>query len=436
MRKSAMAGAAVLLSVGIITGCQAGTTSPNQNQNQTTGGAARTAQTINLVQWTYYQPAQLAAQQFEKLHPNIHITVKVFPGDQYETKLQQALSTNTDVPDIFDMDAGYIGKFLDTPYVTNLSALGMDKIVANDVPYVAALGKNSKGQVVAVTDTSSPGGFWYNRAAAKKWLGTDDPNKVSALVSSWPKLVAEGKLVASKSKGKVHLLDTDGSVMAVEEYHMDHFVQNNKLVIDPRWNLALNYMRQIHNTPGVEANLGTFSAGWGAAINDHSANPQAILFAVPSWASFMVDQSKGKANGKYGIAMAPAGYYEGGRYAAIYSQSPNKQAAYQFLQYLQSSQWENWDLKNTANMPALQTVFKSNMNTYTIPMFGNQKVLQMYDKIAMDLPPHAPDQYNEDIISMMGSISAQMLNKNQTNQWAFSQLKSQVKAAYPNVNVQ
>ncbi|MCL6442389.1 MAG: ABC transporter substrate-binding protein [Alicyclobacillus sp.] len=432
MQRKWMLSSVVGMAVLALAGCSAQGTAQNQ-EPVTVNGAAKTQPVVHLTQWTYYGPAQLAATQFEKLHPNIKITVKVFPGDQYETKLQQALSTGTDVPDIFDLDMGYIGKFINTPYVLDLKPLGGNKLVKDMVPYVAAAGEKSNGDVAAVTDTSSPGGFWYNRAAAKKWLGTDDPVKISQMVSTWPKLIALGEKVNRESKGKVHLLDFSGVVQAVEQYHMQPFIQNNKLVIDPRWTQILDIMRTI-NAKGVDAKLPTFSSGWGNALNDHSANPQAILFGVPSWAGFMIDAKT--ANGKYGVAKAPKGYYEGGRYAAIYAHSPNQQAAYEFLKFLASSRWQVWNLKNTANMPSLQSVFKQNWNTYRYPWFGNQNVLQMYYKIAMDIPAQKQDPYNNDIISMFGNAASTAIAQNKPDSWVIDQIKQQVRAAYPSVQVQ
>ncbi|MFB5189129.1 ABC transporter substrate-binding protein [Alicyclobacillus fastidiosus] len=406
-------------------------------QSQSTSGSnasgSDSSKQITLTQWTYYAPAKLAAQAFEKEHPNIHINVKVFPGNDYETKLQTALSTGTDVPDIFDMDMGYIGQFINTPYLANLSSMGANQLVSGQIPYVAAGGKDSQGNVKAITDTSSPGGFWFRKAAAKKWLGTDDPNKVSQMVSSWPKIIQLGEKINKESGGKVHLLDTDGDVMAVEEYHMQHFVQNGKLVIDPGWTNVLDTMREIYQN-NVEADLASFSPGWGSALNDHSQNGSAILFAAPSWAGFMINTKNNAANGQYGLAQAPEGYYEGGRYAAIYAKSPNEQAAYEFLKFLASDDWQKQNL-STGNMPANKSVYQKNMNTYTIPFYGDEKVLKPYYNISMNVPAQAPDAYNEDIISMFGKLATTMLSEKKSDQWVFDQLKQQVKQAYPEVQV-
>lgn len=418
----------------LVVGCAAPSNSSNTTATSNNTGAASTSTSskVNLVEWTYYANEKYAVQQFEKIHPNIHITLKVFPGSDYETKLQDALSTGTDVPDIFDLDMGYIGKFINTPYVADLSSMGANSLVKQMIPYVAAAGEKSNGDVAAITDTSSPGGFWYNMAAAKKWLGTNDPNKVATMVNSWSKIESLGKKINTESKGKVHLLDTPGSVFAVEEYHTKNFVQNGKLVIDPKWNTILNTMRTL-NQPGLTANLPSMGTGWGNSLNDHSANPDAILFAIPSWAGFMVNSKTAKNT--FGVVPAPEGYYEGGRYASIYSGSKNKQAAYEYLQFLASQQWQKWDLDNTANMPSLKSVYTKYENTYTYPWFGNQKILKMYYEISMDIPAQKQDQYEQGLVSDFLGIANTMVTQKKTNQWAIQQLKAETQSSYPEVQV-
>ncbi|MFD1676642.1 ABC transporter substrate-binding protein [Alicyclobacillus fodiniaquatilis] len=404
--------------------------STSGNGNGTSGKA--TKQT--LVVWTFFSQVKLLAQQFEKSHPNVDVEVKVFPGDQYETKLQTALQTGSNVPDVFDLERSYIGQFINTPYVANMSSMGANSLVKGMVPYVAALGEDKDGNVRAIADSSSPGGLMYRRAAAKKWLGTDDPDKISKMVNTWPKMIALGEKVYKESDGKVHLLDNTGSVSAIMEYNMEPWVSGTKLQIDPKWNNVLNTEREM-KADNVEAELPGFSAGWGAALNDHSANGSAIMFGIPSWSTDSIDNTNNKAKGQYGVASAPVGYYEGGTYRAIYSKSPNQKLAYEFVKFDASQQWQTWNLKNTGNMPSDISVYKKEMNTYKLPEFGNQDLLKMYYNISMAIPARKPDEYSEEINSLFGNIVTQMLDQHKTNQWAFAQLKSQVKDEFPQLQV-
>jgi len=394
-----------------------------------TGQAEAAALSGHLVIWTFFDQVKLMATQFQKKNPGVTVDVKVFPGNDYETKIRLALQTGQSTPDIFDLERGYIGKFLDTPFVEDLSALGAEALVKDYIPYAAALGRDHNGIIRAVTDNCSPGGFWYRRDVAATYLGSGDPAKVSAMVSSWDKIIALGTKVAQASKGQVHLLASYNDALMVNQYSTQPWVNGLKLTIDPAWNGVLDTARQIR-AHGVDAKIdAAFSPAWGAAWNNGSV----VMFAWPSWIGFMID--KKKLAGKWAIATAPKGYYSGGTYRAIYAKSKNKALAYEFVKFIASPEWQNYNLKQTLNMPALRSVFTSNAETFHDPLLGNQPVLKTYYAIAEKIPPHRPDKYSEAILALFGGIVGEMIRTNQPNQWAFDQLKKRVRNAYPELTV-
>lgn len=402
----------------------------------TTGGTVASPTTAaasslqgNLVIWTFFDQVKDMGAQFSKKHPGVKVDVKVFPGDQYQTKMRLALQSGQNAPDIFDLERGYIGEFIDSPFPEDLSAMGAEDLLKDYVPYVAALGKDSKGVVRAVSDHSSPGGFWYRRDVAKKYLGADDPEGVTAKVGDWDKIIELGKQVAQESGGKVHLLASYGDAIMVNQYHMEPWVQDGKLNIDPKWNEVLDTARKIREN-NVDAKLDAFSPAWGNAWNNGSV----VMFAWPSWAGFLVD--KEKTGGKWGIARAPKGYYAGGTYRAIYTRSKNKELAFEFVKYIASPEWQDYNLKKTLNMPGLQTVYKKNEDTFEDPLLGGQKVLQTYFPIAMDVPPRPADKYGEDIQTSFNEAVSAMIKNKQPNEAAFEELKKRVRSAYPELKVE
>jgi len=391
--------------------------------------AAATRLSGHLVIWTFFSQVQLMAQQFMQHNPGVTVDVKVFPGASYETKMRLALQTHQDAPDIFDLERSYIGKYLDSPFPVDMSAMGAEALVKDYIPYAMALGRDSNGKIRAVTDNSSPGGFWYRRDLAKTYLGVDDPAAVSKKVSNWASIIALGKQVASRSNGKVHLLAHYSDAFQISQYSMQPWVVNGKLNIDPRWNGVLDTERAIRAN-GVDAKLGPFSPAWGSAWNDGSV----VMFGWPSWAGgIFIDPKKGA--GKWGIAAAPLPYYVGGTYRAIYTGSSNKALAYEFVKFIASPVWQNYNLKQTLNMPALRSVFTGNEASFKVPLFGSQLVLATYYSIAAGIPPRRPDKYGEDILSTFGSIVGDMIRTGQPNSAAFAALKQQVQSKYPEISV-
>ncbi|HVX43895.1 MAG TPA: extracellular solute-binding protein, partial [Mycobacteriales bacterium] len=296
------------------------------------------------------------------------------------------------------------------------------------IPYVAALGKDPDGKVRAVTDNSSPGGFWYRRDLAEKYVGTGDPPSVSGKVSDWDQIIDLGKRVAKDSGGKVHLLASYTDVIMVNQYWTKPWVQDNRLQIDPEWNDILDTARKIR-AEGVDAKLDAFSPAWGAAWN----NASVVMFAWPSWAEMQID--KAKTSGLWGIAKSPRGYYSGGTYRAIYKGSKKKQRAYDFIEYLSGPEWQTWNLENTQNMPALKTLFRSEAPTYRPPLLDKQPVLDTYYPIAMQIPARTADKYSESVLTLFNSVVADMIRQGDSNDDAFENLKSQVKDTFPELEV-
>jgi len=396
------------------------------------GGAAAGGELQGkLVIWTFFDQVQEMGKKFEEKHPGVTVDVKMFPGDQYQTKLMSALQSGDNVPDIFDLERGYIGKFINTPFLTDLSELGADELLKDYIPYVAELGKSEDGRVKAISDHSSPGGFWYNRETAKQYLGTDDPEQISRMVDNWDKIVALGKQVNEKSGGKVRLIANTGDLFDIVAYNMEPWVKDGKLHIDPRWREIYETQLQIR-TSGGDAKLPFMSAGWGNALNDGTV----VLTTMPAWASFMIDNKDGKAEGKYGVAKTPEGYYSGGTYRGIYAKSKNRELAYAFIRYIASPEWQVHNLAKTGNMPGNGTVYESQMATFRSPLLGEQNVMQSYYEMVKSIPARKADKYSEEVLSKWRKNAGKGVTDNAPYEDVVESFKKEVKAAFPEIKME
>lgn len=381
--------------------------------------------------WTFFGQVEDMAKKFEEKYPDVEVEVKVFPGDQYQTKLLTALQSGKDVPDIFDLERSYIGKFINSNFAANLSDMGAEELVGDYVPYVQELGRDENGDLKAISDHSSPGGFWFLKENAKKWLGTDDPNEISEMVSSWDKVIELGKKVSKESSGDVHLISHYGDVYNIEGYHMKPWIQDNKLYIDEGWKEAYEIQKQIFQND-VDAKLEFFSAGWGNALNDGSV----ILTAMPAWGEFMVDNKDDKASDKFGIAKTPKGLYMGGTYRSIYEKSENKEAAYAFLKYIASEEWQQYNLEETGNMPGLMTVYEDNLDSFTSSFFGDQNILEPYYELVKEIPAYRADKYGEEILSKWRKVAGQGVKNDTDIEEVIKQFKKEVKNSFPELEIE
>ncbi len=423
------------LLVGLLAACSGNEKSSNDSDSKDNNATSEPKSPEDfegeLTIWTFFGDVEKMGQKFEEKYPNVTVKVSVFPGDQYQTKLMNAINTKTDVPDIFDLERGYIDKFINQPFLANMSELGADELVENYVPYVKELGVADDDTIRAISDHSSPGAFWYHRDLAKEYLGTDDPEKVSEMVSSWDKIIELGKKVEEESNGDVHLISHFGDVFNTEAFNQEMWVQEDKLVIDPKWEDIFNNMKAIREEK-VDAKLGYFSGGWGDALNDGGV----ILFANPAWAGFMVGNENGEAEGKYGLAKTPSGYYQGGTYRSIYNESDNKELAYEFVKFIASEEWQQYNLEETGNMPGLLSIYEKNMDSFTHPFFGDQKILKTYHDLVKEIPAQKATGNNQAISTLWYDAAAEAIDSGEDYEQALKDFKASVKNGYPKINVE
>ena len=81
------------------------------------------------------------------------------------------------------------------PY--NATALAEDVI-----GYTKEIGSDAQGNLRALCWQATPGGLWYKRSMAKEYLGTDDPEEVSKMLSSTEGMLDVAKTIHDKSDGK------------------------------------------------------------------------------------------------------------------------------------------------------------------------------------------------------------------------------------------
>ena len=103
-----------------------------------------------------------------------------------ETLLKQADASADDKIDLFLVEADYAPKYVDSDYTMPIKDLGItDSDISKQYKYTQDVVTDSEGNLKGLSWQGCPGVLFYNRAAAKEVLGTDDPDEVQKSVSDW-----------------------------------------------------------------------------------------------------------------------------------------------------------------------------------------------------------------------------------------------------------
>lgn len=211
--------------------------------------------TLTVSGWTSTPAEDALVQQnlqnFEKLHPNIHINWSPIPGD-YPTKMRANVASNT-VPDVFYLQPAMSSEYISSGKLLNLSPyMAKDGVKASDYysallnPFVCTSGQvyglpkdwNSLGvfynkQMFQAAGLPFPGANWtwsdMQNDAQKLTRNAGSPNSVygivlSADLSRWGAfLLEDGGSVLSKAGTQATFADSTG-VNALQFY--DSFFKN------------------------------------------------------------------------------------------------------------------------------------------------------------------------------------------------------------------
>ncbi|MBP5519407.1 MAG: carbohydrate ABC transporter substrate-binding protein [Treponema sp.] len=281
--------------------------------------------TINL--WSFTDEVPGMVEKFKATHPelefNLNTTIIATTNQEYEPALIPALQ-NGEV-DIYAAEAAFIYKYTQgdmSDYATPYKDLGIkiDKAIAdaNIASYTVDIGKNPKGQVVALGYQATGGCFIYRRSIAKKVFGSDDPKTVQAAIGggsqSWNKFWDAAAKLADNG---VAIVSGDGDIWHAYECSDKGWIVNDKLYIDPKREAFMDASKNL-TEKGWSNGTQDWTEAWYADMQGKGAKPVFGFFG-PAWLInyVMAGNSGGTkiGEGTYGdwaVCNSPVGFFWGG----------------------------------------------------------------------------------------------------------------------------
>lgn len=380
-------------------------------------------------------------EMFKKKYPNVKVNLQIIPDkDQaYQNKITQTLSNGGDMPDVFCGESAVVKRFVnleDAFADLSQAPFNANEIVKKMVPATVDIGRDDSGKIRALTYQVTPGGIGYKREIAKQYFGTDDPDKISEMMSTPEKLLEMAKTLKDKSAGKVKFF---ASRQELEKIYFgartDGWVKDGKLTVDPMIDKYVD-MAKIYRSEGLETGQEQWAQPWSAGI----AGNDAFAYAIPTWGIPWIVESNDanrKDKGLWGIAKSPISYCWGGTWLGVSNKSKNKELAWQFVKFLtsdkdQMKQWSkdkgdfmnNIDLIN--ELAASGDVNKTfNQNPYAVfkPSLDsiNGKLFTQYD-----------DRVTAAFDDNMASFLAGKISKDDM----YKKFKEKVKSDFPDLKVE
>lgn len=372
---------------------------------------AEEAEPVTLTYWgwdsNYYQPV---IDAYMESHPNVKIEATATEWGDMLTKAQQALASGSELPTIIPMDITLIGNWKKMGITENLLDYGLDTSKYNPALIEAATDEN--GKVVGLFENVCPAGIAYKRDLAKEYFGTDDPDELAEMFSSYDAYIEKGKEVAEKSNGEVFMFH---SGQAVAEWL--YFASDITNVTDDTINMTekmtdvMGKLIELRDAGAVDSyQNGTAEANATYADDNH------IFYPCPDWAlTYYIESNDPEGSGNWGLIKAPVGYSHGGTAMGISSSATEeqKEAAYDFITWAISSEEGAIVAKDKAGYITQDTTIATDefCKRSDEEFFGGQDISSLYYKdIASSISIAAPSIFDNDIVSVRNDVAQQVMN--------------------------
>ena len=333
--------------------------------------------TGNILFWSWDPNFFTMVEKMKDVYPNVTFDfVTIASAEDYLQKLQTALTSGGEVPDILAMEIGMVGKFYEMGICEDISAEPYNIDQELLIPYLAEIGTDNDGTFIGIPNTAGPGGLFYRRDLAKEYLGTDDPDEISAMMPTWQDFIKVGKDVVSKSGGSVSMIPGMDSLV-YPMVNQTGLKDGDKLMVSENFTETFNLLKEV-KAANIDGGMDIWTPAWNASF----AQGNVLCYPGSCWfQSFVIEPNDPDGSGNWGVASVPGGSYNwGGIWWGMYNQSKNKDAVAAWMRYELSPQGAQNKYELIHFYPGVKTAYSSDYLYKPNEFFDNQNVTDFYLK--------------------------------------------------------
>ncbi len=422
------------------TSADAGSESADTGSDTQSDAGAAGGEEITLTIWDWDE-AHLnhMTQWYMEKYPNVKIETLVVAATDY---FQSAVASGSGVPDIVLSEMAYRGRLFDLGVLEDLSKEPYNVKAEDMFDFANRLGAGPNGELYGVEQQICPSGFAYRRDLAKEYLGTDDPDEIADMISSWDKLFEVGQQVVEKSGGKVTVFPGMTVLKDVLiNKNVRDYIDGDTIDLTGRYTDVLETATKF-NQAGI---LGKQEDSTPAMANSYAAG-EVLFYPCAPWSlKWGVATNDPDGSGNWGLTKAPEdGFTYGGTSVSIYSGSENKDAAWQYIQEVYcTGEGVEEAYKQFGFMTGFKAPYESSDSYFFTEkgqyddFFGGQNLADYFiNKIAITTQGQVQTKHESNVRTALTNVATQMTgNPSMTTEEALEALKTEVQTLIPNATI-
>ncbi|MDR2889586.1 MAG: ABC transporter substrate-binding protein [Lachnospiraceae bacterium] len=370
---------------------------------------------------------------FNQVYPDIKVNITVIPNADFLAKLTPVMSSGQGAPDIFTGESDYVKYLVESPFWEDLRGepYNIEQYTDGIWPYVVSVGTDSAGAIKALSWQASPGSVLYRRDLAQQVFGTSDPEAVGALLASNDKML---EAAATLKENGIAMFASWQDILNMQfSNRQTAWVEEDKLIIDESMLDFMDMAKTIYES-GYDLNVDPWSPEWSAAVESDNT----FCYVLPSWGyQFVVKPAANVTMGQWGLAQGPVPYVKGGTWFGIYKDSPQKEAAWKFMEYvaLNAEAQQSYAVEY-GEYVSLKEADQALAAAEGEEVLGGQNLFEFYNdqmgKIESDLMTPYDGQINNAFLAAVKVYANGTMDKDA----ALAQFKNDVATQYPDLIIE
>lgn len=278
-----------------------------------------------------WDETEILKDHLAEIYPDVTINYVTIAQSDLPQKIQTTLASGAQMPDIIQLEATTRGKmysldcwenFSEAPYNVDKNIFTIDQLMVS---------VDENGNLLGLPMGAVPSAMAYKRSLTKEYFGTDDPEELSAMFSTWEDYVEKGQEVNEKSGGTVKMFAGLSDLYNVLiGQTIIPFTDGDKLQIEESLTPIFNQLIEFKKA-GIVDTLEQDSPALMASYADSSH----IFYPCAQWSPRWILKPNDTRDGEWGLMELAGGAVNwGGGVYSIPKTALNKEAAFAVLEWI------------------------------------------------------------------------------------------------------
>ncbi|MDO4274542.1 MAG: extracellular solute-binding protein [Eubacteriales bacterium] len=278
-----------------------------------------------------WDETEILKDHLAEIYPDVTVNYVTIAQADLPKKIQTTLASGAQMPDIVQLESTTRGKMYSLDCWEDLS--GEPYNVDKDIFTVDQLlvSVNEDGNLLGLPMGSVPSAMAYKRSLAKEYFGTDDPEELSAMFTTWEDYIEKGQEVTEKSNGSVKMFAGLSDLYNVlSGQTIIPFTEGDKLNVEASLTPILEELVKIKKA-GIVDTLEESSPALMASYADDTH----IFYPCAQWSPRWILKPNDSRDGEWGLMELAGGAVNwGGGVYSIPNTAQNKEAAFAIIKWL------------------------------------------------------------------------------------------------------